>query len=478
MSDYASPAGMIESELLVATCASDGTILFRNTAWMNVFGSETDLWENLQLEDRDIAKQNFKEASSGSLVTNALFMVDRIDRDIPVPVLLHFIPVADRRNDSLSAVALSGEVLSEPSSWTESQTQRHWMETLGRMTMGMAHDFNNMLSGILGHIELWRIEGSDNATDQLAMIERAARDGADLISKVQRYIRQEARNTFEPIDLPALIAECISFTKPYWLNEPRRQGIEIDVTSHVPELPTIEGSPSELRDVFVNLILNAVHALPTGGDVTFTGKHSPDWVEVYVADTGTGMSAEVQRQVFDPLFSTKGERGTGMGLAVAAGILREHGGTIAVHSELGKGTRFTLGFPTVLNENEGSEVHVAPVQTPSSRRILVVDDEDMVRNIISKLLSVRGHSVVAASSGSEALQFFQSQTFDFVITDQGMPEMSGRELAYQIRKLSPTVPIVLLTGDTDLRTDASIINRVMTKPFKINDLELAMTELS
>ena len=406
MSDYASPAGMIESELLVATCASDGTILFRNTAWMNVFGSETDLWENLQLEDRDIAKQNFKEASSGSLVTNALFMVDRIDRDIPVPVLLHFIPVADRRNDSLSAVALSGEVLSEPSSWTESQTQRHWMETLGRMTMGMAHDFNNMLSGILGHIELWRIEGSDNATDHLAMIERAARDGADLISKVQRYIRQEARNTFEPIDLPALIAECISFTKPYWLNEPRRQGIEIDVTSHVPELPTIEGSPSELRDVFVNLILNAVH------------------------------------------------------------------------SELGKGTRFTLGFPTVLNENEGSEVHVAPVQTPSSRRILVVDDEDMVRNIISKLLSVRGHSVVAASSGSEALQFFQSQTFDFVITDQGMPEMSGRELAYQIRKLSPTVPIVLLTGDTDLRTDASIINRVMTKPFKINDLELAMTELS
>jgi len=190
------------------------------------------------------------------------------------------------------------------------------------------------------------------------------------------------------------------------------------------------------------------------------------------------MSAEVQRRVFDPLFSTKGERGTGMGLAVAAGILREHGGTIAVHSELGKGTRFTLGFPTVLNENEGSEVHVAPVQTPSSRRILVVDDEDMVRNIISKLLSVRGHSVVAASSGSEALQFFQSQTFDFVITDQGMPEMSGRELAYQIRKLSPSVPIVLLTGDTDLRTDASIINRVMTKPFKINDLELAMTELS
>jgi len=209
---------MIESELLVATCASDGTILFRNAAWMNVFGSGTDLWENLQLEDRDIARQNFKEASGGSLVTNALFMVDRIDRDIPVPVLLHFIPVADRRKDSLSAVALSGEVLSEPSSWTESQTQRHRMETLGRMTMGMAHDFNNMLSGILGHIELWRIEGSDNAKDHLSMIERAARDGADLISKVQRYIRQEARNTFEHIDLPALIAECISFTKPYCIN--------------------------------------------------------------------------------------------------------------------------------------------------------------------------------------------------------------------------------------------------------------------
>ncbi|NQV73276.1 response regulator [bacterium] len=270
----------------------------------------------------------------------------------------------------------------------------------------------------------------------------------------------------------------MSPTPTYWLNEPRRQGIEIDVTSLVPELPTIEGSASELRDVFVNLILNAVHALPTGGDVTFTGKHSSDWVEVSIADTGTGMSAEVQRQVFDPLFSTKGERGTGMGLAVAAGILREHGGTITVHSELGKGTRFTLGFPTVMSDNEVSAVDLPSVQAPSSRRFLVVDDEDMVRNIISKLLSVRGHSVVAAASGSEALHLFQSQSFDFVITDQGMPEMSGRELAYQIRKLSPSVPIVLLTGDTDLRTDASIINRVMTKPFKINDLELAMAELS
>ena len=478
MSEYSSPAGMIESELLVATCASDGTVLSRNAAWIGLFGSSDDLWDNLQNEDREIARQNFREAAAGSLVTHALFMVDRVDRDIPIPVLLHFIPVVDKRQGGPSSVALSGEVLSEPSSWTESQTQRHRMETLGRMTMGMAHDFNNMLSGILGHIELWRLEGSQNGDAHLSTIEGAAKGGAELISKVQRYIRQEARNTFEHIDLPALISECISFTKPYWFNEPRRQGIHIEIVSEVSELPGIEGSPAELRDVFVNLILNAVHALPTGGNVFFSGSTTADWVRISIRDTGTGMSSEVQRHVFEPLFTTKGDRGTGMGLAVSAGILREHGGTIDVKSTLGEGTTFTLGFPVLLAP-PSAPLAPQPVQKNKiSRRILVVDDEEMVRNIIFKLLTVRGHIVTAASSGAEALTCFSAASFDFVITDQGMPEMSGRELAYQIRKLKADIPIILLTGDTDLRADSSSINQVMTKPFKIDELEAAMSDLS
>lgn len=478
MSDYSSPAGMIEPELLVATCAADGSVLSRNSAWLNLLGSSPDIWSNLPLDDAEIARQNLKEASHGSLVTHALFMVNRAERDIPIPVLLHFIPVQENHPTAACSVAISGEVLSEPSTWTESQTHRHRMETLGRMTMGMTHDFNNMLSGILGHIELWKIEGSANAELHLATIEKAARDGAELISKVQRYIRQEVRTAFEPIDLTALVSECISFTKPYWYNEPRRQGIDISITSTLDELPLIDGSASELRDVFVNLILNAVHAMPSGGQVVFSGKSDGQFVEIVVLDTGTGMSKEVQKQIFEPLFTTKGDRGTGMGLAVAAGILREHGGSISVSSTLGVGSVFTLQLPTNISITAPTAQPVPQLRSNTARRILVVDDEEMVLGIISKLLSIRGHQVIEASSGPEAIAKFETGLFDFVITDQGMPEMSGRELAYQIRKVDSVIPIILLTGDTEIRVDGGAINRVMTKPFKIDELEALMSELS
>jgi signal transduction histidine kinase len=478
MSEINSPSGMIEPDLLVATSGPEGNIYSRNAAWISVFGNEEDLWTRLLPEDAETARQNLGEASRGSLVTHALFLVSRQDRDLPTPVLLHFVPVGGTQGSALVSVAISGEILAEPSSWTESQTQRHRMETLGRMTMGMAHDFNNLLGGILGHVELWRHEGHQSSEEHLDTIEQAARDGAELIGKIQRYIRQEARSTFEHIDLTALVSECISFTKPYWFNEPRRQGIDIDVQSTLGELPSIEGSAPELRDVFVNLILNAVYALNAGGSISFSGHSEAGSVYVLVTDTGTGMSSEVQKHVFEPLYSTKGERGTGMGLAVAAGIMREHGGAISVSSALGKGTTFTLSFPIQANIEETKPDPVPTSKTAESRSVLVVDDEEMVLNVISRLLSIRGHNVTKASSGQEALTYFDKSSFDIVITDQGMPEMSGRELAFQIRKEQPDLPIILLTGDTDLSVDSQTINQVMTKPFRIDAVEAAIVALT
>lgn len=478
MSDTPSPAGMIEPELLVATCTADGSILSRNPAWLRLFGNESNLWAGLTREDADLAEQNLKEAADGSLVTNALFLINQPDKDIPIPVLLHFIPVSDQSSDSSFCVAISGEILTEPSSWTESQTQRHRMETLGRMTMGMTHDFNNLLSGILGHIELWQMEGVEDPEGHLLTIEQAARDGANLIGKVQRYIRQEVQQTFEVVDLSLLIEECISFTRPYWFNEPRRQGIDIEVENLISIPLPIAGSPAELRDVFVNLILNAVHALPSGGKITFDGSRTSTQVLVSVNDNGTGMPPEVKRRVFEPLFSTKGSKGTGMGLAVAAGILREHAGSVDVVSELGVGTTFKLGFPASKQQSTPSAIPSGQASPSQSKRLLVVDDEEMVRNIINKLLTIRGHDVTTASSGKEALLAFSESTFDYIITDQGMPEMSGRELAVQLRSLHPTIPIILLTGDTDLKVDSAFINYVMTKPFKLDELEAALLSLS
>ncbi len=471
---------MIEPDLLVATCSSDGHVLMRNSAWKAVFGEDEDLWGLLMPNDRETAEQNLNEAARGSLVTHALFMVESPHRDIPTPVLLHFVPVASDGAAASNAVAISGEVLAEPSTWTESQTHRHRMETLGRMTMGMAHDFNNLLSGILGHIELWRIESTldDAAKSHVAMIEKAAENGAELISKIQRYIRQEAQSQHEPLDLAPLIAECVSFTRPYWYNEPRRQGINIEVHQHFEDLPSVEGSRSELRDVFVNMILNAVHAMPEGGSITLEGKASDSEVIIRLSDTGTGMSDDVQNRIFEPLFSTKAERGTGMGLSVVAGTMREHRGSVSVESTLGTGTTFTLRFPLSSLKDEADERGIPSGLKIESWRLLVVDDEEMVRNVVSRLLAVRGHDVVAVESGSEAVRVFESGDFDLIVTDQGMPEMTGRELAHNIRKLDPSIPILLLTGDTDIVVDSNEINHVLTKPFKIDEIESVIASLT
>ena len=473
----------LEPDLLVATCGPDDRILSRNGTWEQHFGSGNSLWSALPTQDRDLAERNVREALGGSLVTHALFMVPSRHRDIPSPVLLHFLPVPDAKTGRISAVTITGEVLAEPTTWTESQTQRHRMETLGRMTMGMAHDFNNLLSGILGHLELWKLEHSPSAevNQHLDTIEKAALSGADLISRIQRYIRQEARSSFEPLQLNALIEDCIQFTRPYWYNEPRRQGIDIETELLAGVLPDIQGSRAELRDVFVNLILNAIHAMPDGGSISISTGIDAEGIRIDVRDTGTGMPEEVARRVFEPLFTTKGQEGNGMGLAVAAGTLREHGASISVTSAQGTGTTFTLRFPipretqpTVPSStgSTGSSTPLAP------RTVLVVDDEDMVRQVICRLLQVRGHNATGVSSAHEALDCLDDEAWDLVLTDQGMPGMTGRELAHQIRKRKPDLPILLLTGDTDIDVNPAEIDRVLSKPFRIQDVEAVIQLLT
>ncbi len=477
---------MIEPELLVATADAHGQINFRNRAWKGVLGASDDPWTHLQEGDHETAARNIQEAVGGTLVTHALFLVDRPGRDEPLPLLLHFVPVASEQGH---AVAITGELLVEPTTWTESHTERHRMETLGRMTMGMAHDFNNLLSGILGHLELWRHEdpeGAERAFMHVSTIEQAASDGAELINKVQKYIRQESRNTFGIVDMRALLMDCMTFTRPYWYNEPRRRGIAISFGMRVPELPPIHGAASELRDVFVNLILNAVHAMPEGGELSVWGECVGQQICVHVQDSGTGMTEEVRARIFEPLYSTKGERGTGMGLSIATGIVREHDGAISVESTPGKGSIFTLSFPVALADSPESGpgihatpalVHDASAAAKGAASILVVDDEAMVRNVVSKLLGLRGYEVRTASSGHEGLRILGKHAVDLIFTDQGMPEMSGRDFAQRVHTKWPNIQIVLLTGDTDLSVDQLVIKRVLTKPFKIDDLIEAISDL-
>lgn len=479
---------LLAPELLVATVLARGRRVSANAAWEAVFGRQ-GLWDGLQPEDVGFAEEYLAEAAAGSLVTNQLFLVERHGRELAVPVLLNFLPVhLPEAAPGALPVVVTGEVLQEPKSWATEQTKRRRMETLGQMAMGVVHDFNNLLTSILGHVELLRgalagLPGlSAEVPEQLATVERAATDGATLVHKIQRYIRHDRAERFEPLALATLLEEVASLTRPYWFNEPRRQGISITLRREIEPVPPIRGMEAELREVFVNLILNAVQAMPTGGTLTLRAySRAGGTVVAEVEDTGTGMPEGVQRRIFEPLFTTKGEAGTGMGLAVSYGIVQEHDGEVEVASEPGQGTRFTLRFPPAPEAPARPRPEAPPpAPEPAPRRIariLVVDDEKMVRSVTAKLLRLKGHTAAEAAGGPEALSCLARQPFDLVVTDLGMPEMSGHELAYRVRQHHPRMPIILLTGHTDAEDLAEHVDVVMRKPFQLDALEATIQRL-
>lgn len=467
------------------------TILHCNEAWRHVMGPTRSPWGRLPDDDQQRAVGALDEAASGALVTGLLVSAQAPSRDEPLPILLNVIPVrhAPSEGTHIDAITVTGEVLAEPSSWVPSQTKRHRMETLGRMTMGVAHDLNNLLSGLMGHLELVREANvlhhlPDDVQQSLKTVHRAASDGASLIQKLQRYIRDDTEMHIEPLDIEALIDDCLMLTQPYWRNEPRRKGIQIEVERDYAHPPLIKGVASELREVFVNLILNAVHAMPEGGTLRFTTYTTQadatrdtnadnDVVGVKVADSGVGMEPDVQARIFEPLFTTKGEDGTGLGLSATYSIVQEHNGTIRVDSAPGEGTTFTLLFPSADRTASDASADADRPDTPQCH-ILVVDDEAMVRRTIDKLLTHQGHTVHPVASAQEALDELEGNTFDLVFTDFGMPEMNGAQLAEVVHDRHPELAVVLLSGYTDTSPALPHVDHVVSKPFTANDLKAAI----
>jgi CheY-like chemotaxis protein len=247
------------------------------------------------------------------------------------------------------------------------------------------------------------------------------------------------------------------------------------------------GDDSELREVLVNMVFNAIDAMPEGGTLTLTTRTAGDHVEIAVVDTGVGMYPEVRSKIFDPFFTTKGKAGLGLGLAVSFGIIRRHGGNIEVESQYGKGTEFRISLPVAkMGEKSVRQVEtvqnveaVAPVVTqvtapvqPAERprtRMLVVDDEDFVRELLGEILEGENCEVHLAESGSAALSVFREIEFDGVFTDVGMPGMSGWELAREIRQINPRVPIAVITGWGEAvgshEQKAAGVDWVVAKPF-------------
>ncbi len=357
----------------------------------------------------------------------------------------------------------------------EHLVQTEKLRALGEMASGVAHDFNNILAAILGRVQLILTQvGEPTLRRWLQVIERAALDGAQTVRQIQEFTRVRRDQPAETVDLNQVVRDSVEMTQTRWRDHTQSQGLDVRVLVDVGEVPPVEGHAAELRQMLTNLILNAVDALPRGGAIRIATRATPGAVEVSVADTGTGMSDEVRRRIFEPFFSTKGPQGTGLGLAMVYGIVSRHGGQVAVESEEGRGSTFTIRLPA---GHGTASTGIGPAALPAEAvaRVLVIDDEEPVREALADMLRLKHHQVVVATQGAEGLERFQAAPFDLVMTDLAMPGMSGWQVAQAVKALRPDVPVVLVTGwGVELPAEqlrANGVDRVMTKPFKIDQVQ-------
>ena len=355
------------------------------------------------------------------------------------------------------------------------------LRALGEMSAGVAHDFNNVLGAILGRAQLMKSRVDDQMIVRgLEIIEKAAIDGASTVRRLQDFTRKRTDQVFNQVDLVQVIEDTLSMTRARWEDGAHVSGIQYSVTSHYEPILPIAGDSSELREVFTNIIFNALDAMPSGGKIHIYVGTEGNRVFAHVIDTGRGMTEEVRKRVFDPFFTTKGVKGNGLGMSVAYGIVTRHKGEIEVESEYGKGTTIKVTLPVDLEvTRQDSAVEVLPQKKVG--RFLVIDDEAPIRELLAELLVQQGHQVSTASSGKEGLEIFKDQIPDFVITDLGMPEVSGWDVATTVKALNPLTSVVLMTGwgitlDKDKARHRGV-DVVIAKPFQIGEMQKVLNEM-
>jgi PAS domain S-box-containing protein len=356
----------------------------------------------------------------------------------------------------------------------EHMLQHEKLRALGELASGVAHDFNNTLGIILGRSQLLQRMVSDEEVRRgLRTIERAAFDGGETVRRIQDFARSRTERNFEPIDLDQLLEEVVEITRTRWKDEAEVRNVKIDVALERSASLRVLGNASELREVYTNLIFNAVDAMPNGGRISIKSRAEGANVVVDVRDTGIGMDETVRARIFDPFFSTKGTKGMGLGLSVAFGIVGRHKGSINAESEPGRGTCFTIRLPIAQVRAEQGPQEIGSSEERVAR-ILVIDDEVEITELVTDILECAGHTVRSSTSGSAALGILAAESFDMLLCDLGMREMSGWEVVKAVRTRDEMIGVVLLTGWgatlSEERVAAHGIDAVLSKPFEMKKL--------
>ena len=382
--------------------------------------------------------------------------------------------------------------------------QQERLRALGQMASGVAHDVNNALSPIVAYSQLLLNTLPDLPETPRQYLETISKSGEDIAQIVARmrefYRRRSDTEPLLPVNINQVIEEVIELTRPRWRDLPQREGISIQIRRELESHPPfLLSDPTELREALINLVFNAVDALPQGGAITFVTRSlkgpapegcaaSERRLQVEVRDNGVGMDEKIRQHCLEPFFSTKAQRGgTGLGLAMVYGMMQRHEGTIEIDSTPGRGTCVRLTFP--IHEKALQTTTNATPQTDQSRAlyILCIDDEPQIRQLLSDCLTHFNHRVTVASTGRHGTELFRAamlrnQPYEVVITDLGMPDVDGHQVARTIKAESPDTPVIMMTGwGTTMKQDretAPEVDAVVSKPphvQELNDLLLRIT---
>ena len=348
----------------------------------------------------------------------------------------------------------------------------------GELASGVAHDINNILGLIAARADLLKLQGvSPRAEASVDAIRQAVEDGITVVRRMGQFTRRQRSRELVGLDVNRLVEDVLEMTRPRWQPSPTAKGSAVRVCFKPGQTSTVMGVPSELREVMVNLIMNAVDAMPDGGDIVIETMQEEGLAVISVSDTGYGIAEEVRQHIFDPFFTTKGESGSGLGLWVSNGIVARHGGDIQVRSDLEKGSCFSVRLPVA------ATAPAPPLQRPAGRgsSILVVDDGAGLGQALRISLEMVGYQVVFCANPLDALDIFKKAAFDLVITDLRMPGMTGWELAAEIKRFNPRTPIIAMTGwPVDLIRDgqqSSDMETIIQKPYRVNELRAKVAKV-
>lgn len=337
--------------------------------------------------------------------------------------------------------------------------QQERLRALAQMASGVAHDFNNVLAKILGFNELllaWpeNLNDKDKVKKYIQMTSAAAQEAVNIVNRLREFYRhRKESDVYQAVDVNETVTQAIVMTQPKWKDQMMAVGATVVVETDLKDVPPVRGSESDLRESLINLLFNAVDAMPKGGTISVTTGTEDNSVVIQVRDTGHGMTEEIRQRCFEPFFTTKGERGTGLGLAIVYGIIQRHGGSIDVQSGPDNGTVVVIRLPML--QAQGDELVASSAAPTRPLRVLLAEDEPQVRDIEAEYLRGDGHFVETAADGREAMDRFTQWGYDVVVADRAIPEMNGDQLTAAIKQVSPKTPVVMVTGFADMPVEGT-----------------------